>query len=590
MTKRKNGRIWLCGLLGLAFSLVACGGGGGGGGSDSGGGTTGREWTYMVYMGADNNLSSAGEDDITEMAKVGSTSGVAVVVQAEFSQQYSTGLPTDTRRMLIQKGVNNIAASTSIGNVNMADPAQLTAFIKWAQQTYPAKRYALVIWDHGAGWKTASLNTRRSLLRGAVQDETSDSFMSLPDLAKAVRDSGVHFDLINFDACLMAMYEVAYEFKGLVDYLVFSEETEPGDGDPYDTILNDLKTDPAMTGRTLATTIVNNYYNFYVSQRTDGITKSAVDMSKLADLDAKILQLSANIVSEFSSVSGAIASAQAATQKYTYTANHDLYAFCDFLSTNLPSGQTKVAAAAVKAAVDNAVVANKWYGDKVKYSHGIAIYSPTYNEISSNNAVNDLAKYALLACNQTRATGWYDAVLKMSSAPTHVLKPGGFAFYISWDTDADLDLYVWEPSDLYAAWMGKTTPNGFFSGDSYETGISEEFYVAKDYVEAGDYDVIINYFGDGVSKNARVTFWWIDPSNNVTQWQKVGPVLMNLMNAYNGDFSDITSLSQLNAYNNWWYTDSWTRSVSTRLTVGERAINIRFGGKKTKPAFTNSGK
>lgn len=132
MTKRKNGRIWLCGLLGLAFSLVACSGGGGGGGSDSGEGTTGREWTYMVYMGADNNLSSSGEDDITEMAKVGSTSGVAVVVQAEFSQQYSTGLPTDTRRMLIQKGVNNIAASTSIGNVNMADPAQLTAFIKWA--------------------------------------------------------------------------------------------------------------------------------------------------------------------------------------------------------------------------------------------------------------------------------------------------------------------------------------------------------------------------------------------------------------------------------------------------------------------------
>jgi hypothetical protein len=87
-----------------------------------------------------------------------------------------------------------------------------------------------------------------------------------------------------------------------------------------------------------------------------------------------------------------------------------------------------------------------------------------------------------------------------------------------------------------------------------------------------------------------VTFWWIDPSNNVTQWQKVGPVLMNLMHAYNGDFSDITSLSQLNAYNNWWYTGSWTRSVSTRLTVGERVINIRFVGKKTKPAFTNIGK
>jgi hypothetical protein len=293
MTKRKNGRIWLCGLLGLAFSLVACSGGGGGGGSDSGGGTTGREWTYMVYMGADNNLSSSGEDDITEMAKVGSTSGVAVVVQAEFSQQYSTGLPTDTRRMLIQKGVNNIAASTSIGNVNMADPAQLTAFIKWAQQTYPAKRYALVIWDHGAGWKTASLNTRRNLLRGAVQDETSDSFMSLPDLAKAVRDSGVHFDLINFDACLMAMYEVAYEFKGLVDYLVFSEETEPGEGDPYDTILTALTANPTQSARTLASTIVDKYDDYYTTNNRGATTKSAVDMSQMDALDAKVLALSA---------------------------------------------------------------------------------------------------------------------------------------------------------------------------------------------------------------------------------------------------------------------------------------------------------
>jgi hypothetical protein len=95
-------------LLILAFSLISCGGGGGGGSSDgggNGGGTTERDWTYMVYMGADNNLSSAGEGDIAEMATVGSTSAVAVVVQAEFSQQFSgTGVPADTRRMLIQKG------------------------------------------------------------------------------------------------------------------------------------------------------------------------------------------------------------------------------------------------------------------------------------------------------------------------------------------------------------------------------------------------------------------------------------------------------------------------------------------------------
>ena len=77
--------------------------------------------------------------------------------------------------------------------------------------------------------------------------------MSLPDLAGAVRTAGVHLDVINFDACLMAMYEVAYEFLGLTDYMVFSEEVEPGDGDPYDTILfgpqEPARHDRAGTGR-----------------------------------------------------------------------------------------------------------------------------------------------------------------------------------------------------------------------------------------------------------------------------------------------------------------------------------------------------
>ena len=589
--KRIFARVALVAFVSL--TLFSCGGGGG---SAGGGGTppppeTKKSWTYMIYMGGDNNLSEAAKQDILEMKKAGSDAKINIVLQAEFSTNPNfgtlpySGYKGETMRYLVQTGTE-ISGGTSIGNVDMASPQTLTDFINWAKTNYPADHFVLVIWDHGAGWKAE--RSTRFALRGAVQDQTSGSFMSLPNLAKAVRDSGLHFDIINFDACLMAMYEVAYEFKGICDFLVASEETEPGDGDPYDTILNDLKANPAMTGRTLATTIVNNYYNFYISERTDGITKSAIDMSKLSDLDAKILQLSGSIISEFSSVSGAIASAQNTTQQYHYTANHDLYDFCKFLFTNLPSGQTKTVAADVMAAIDNAVVTSKWYGDKVKNSHGIAIYSPAYNEVSSDSTVNDLTNYAKLACNQIRANSWYDAVLKMASAPTHVLKQGGFAFYVSWDTDADVDLYVWEPVDLYAAWMGKTTPNGFFSGDSADTGISEEFYVANDWVEAGEYDFLITYFLDGSSKFANVTFFWIDPLNNITEWQKFGPVPMDLTLPYSGDFSDITALSQLNAYSNWWYPGQTTRSTTyTSLRIGERVVNIRFGVKKTKPDFTN---
>ncbi|MBI5453672.1 MAG: hypothetical protein HY956_03500, partial [Deltaproteobacteria bacterium] len=271
MYTRRTGSVVLFLLL-LVIATGGCGGsssGNGGGGSSS----TGRSWTYMVYMGADNNLSESALEDLNEMEMAGSTSGVAVIVQAEFNRNYSTGVPADTRRIYVQKDNDETRANlegASIGNVDMADPATLAEFIRWAASEYPADNYALVIWDHGAGWKA------KAVARGAVQDDTSGTFMSLPDLARGVRDSGVGLSVMDFDACLMAMYEVAYEFAGLVDYMVFSEANEPADGDPYDAILAGLIADPSMSGRELATASVNEYADFYAVNGREKTTKSAV--------------------------------------------------------------------------------------------------------------------------------------------------------------------------------------------------------------------------------------------------------------------------------------------------------------------------
>jgi hypothetical protein len=41
------------------------------------------EWTVMIYLDADNNLESAGINDINEMEMVGSTTDVNIVVQVD---------------------------------------------------------------------------------------------------------------------------------------------------------------------------------------------------------------------------------------------------------------------------------------------------------------------------------------------------------------------------------------------------------------------------------------------------------------------------------------------------------------------------
>ncbi len=57
-------------------------------------------WTYMVYMGADTNLEGDALSDFLEMASVGSTSAVNIVVQLDRSDFYDTSFGdwTDTRQ------------------------------------------------------------------------------------------------------------------------------------------------------------------------------------------------------------------------------------------------------------------------------------------------------------------------------------------------------------------------------------------------------------------------------------------------------------------------------------------------------------
>jgi len=602
--------VLLVGLV-LVMALAGCGGGGGDGGlfdddglfdgNDGGGGDDGgtaqplKEWTYMVYMGADNNLSTAGLIDLNEMETVGSDDKVNIVLQAEFSTKFTPfddfGLSYGgkTLRFLVKNDndPNNIdlAAGTSIGNVNMGSPDTLRDFIQWAAETYPAKRYALAIWDHGAGWKVSPLT------KGAVEDETNGGWMTLPDLAKGVADSGVDLDLINFDACLMGMYEVAYEFRGLTDYLVFSEETEPGDGDPYDTILAALRNKPAMGAEELAGTIVDKYFTYYKnSERQEAVTKSAVALDGIDALHGAVGRLSDALVGNFAAVSAAVASAQSNSQNYYYPTNYDLYDFCDSLASQLPAGAVRNAALEVMGLLEDAsfVVANKSLGGSVSGSKGLAIFAPMANQISGDDVVDELREYAKLACNRDKAAGWYDAVEAMMAGQTQDVVPGGFSFYIEWDSDADLDLYVWEPQELYAPWMGQTTPNGFFSGDSANTGLSEEYYSANDYVQPGDYDVIINYHQDGLfSNSANVTFWYYEPQSS-SDWQSAGPFQLDL-NQELGNFDNITDLEQLNGYSDWWYPGNLSRAAAVarpvRINAGDRAITLRFQQKKSAPSL-----
>jgi len=298
-------------------------------------------------------------------------------------------------------------------------------------------------------------------------------------------------------------------------------------------------------------------------------------------LDAKVLALSAALQTD-AAANALIQAARSETQHYAYAANHDLYDLCSYVAARLQSGAVKDRCNEILTIINGMVINNKINDTspaEVAGSHGLAIYLPTANETNSE----DLDLYAQLACNKVRASAsgtWGSYVDFLLAGGGNVdYATGGFGLYLYWEKpdagssacDADLDLYICEPTadwaatgnlDCYAPWMGQTTPNGFFSQDSADSGTSEEFYMANNQVYAGDYYFLVNYFANGPScSQARAHLWAYSPGSQ--QWFELSlanfpsmkypsPRVLDRSNVYEDGCS---TLLCYNNYSDWWVPD-----------------------------------
>ena len=158
---------------------------------------------------------------------------------------------------------------------SMAAPETLTDFIRWSAENYPAEKYALVLWDHGMG-----------ALKGMFIDELFDGdTMPLYDLKKALSDSGVHFETIVFDACLMANLETAYAIKDCASWMIASEELVAGNGTAINywlqTILFIPDCDGLELGRWICDMNMYKYSEMESAKDQNVITWSVIDLSKI---------------------------------------------------------------------------------------------------------------------------------------------------------------------------------------------------------------------------------------------------------------------------------------------------------------------
>ena len=119
----------------------------------------------------------------------------------------------------------------------MTDPKTLTEFIQYCKKNFPANRNDLILWDHGGG-----------SISGYGYDEIhkKSGSMTLAGIHTALENAKTSFDFIGFDACLMATAENALMLNPYADYLIASEETEPGVGWYYTNWLSELGKNTSM--------------------------------------------------------------------------------------------------------------------------------------------------------------------------------------------------------------------------------------------------------------------------------------------------------------------------------------------------------
>jgi hypothetical protein len=336
-----------------------------------------KEWTFLVFINADNNLDANGPEDINEMEKVGSTDQIDVVVQMD--REGATG----TWRYHVQKDADPAQVTSPIVEAlpeqDMGSPDTFRAFLRWGMQKYPAKKYFVVLWNHGSGWEKGRFGTR-----GISYDDDSGNHLTVQQVGQVMAEiaaaRGEKTELLGYDACLMQMAEVAAEVTGSCNYQVASEETEPLDGWPYDDFLEKVAAHPEWNGAEVGRALVETFQASYTdggSQGGNDTTLSVIDLTRFAELKIAVDLFTRALAN--AAVHEAAVAAIYNSQSYAEPDHKDLVDFLDQVLATIPDAGVQSAAKTLRSILtEKIVLASASTGEGLECSRGLAIWLPTW--------------------------------------------------------------------------------------------------------------------------------------------------------------------------------------------------------------------
>ncbi len=402
-------KIVICLILVLAFTFLIA-----------------KEWTIMVYIGADNNLSPAVNSDIDEIeAALTDTSNINFLVQVDGLGGATGGYDdidntkiSEVRRYVLNEGGDavsgkiDVSAAAILGELNTADPNELINFVIWGITSFPADNYGLILWNHGMGWVKDENNTIIAEVydpltltgtgeyveisgegKGGLSDDTSNDHLCTSDRDSEWRyamdgirtNIGKKLRFLGHDMCIMSYMEVIWDEAEVTEMIIASEANIAFNGWPYSLWITNLIANPLATNDQIGTWMVDDYAIAYNGNNAtlcymnmEGFTKQ-VGMNHLRDDIWNLSYALLNIEGgrDDASVNNCITNAMSMSSGVLWEDFRDLWLFCDNLTNHAGiTPGTKGLASMVQADIDN-LVDYAWAGGIYAGSHGLGIYLPS---------------------------------------------------------------------------------------------------------------------------------------------------------------------------------------------------------------------
>lgn len=322
--------------------------------------------TVMVYLCGTDLESQGGmaTADLQEMMKAQISEKVNIIVETGGTSKWDNNVisnKTNQRYRVTSEGLELL--ESNLGKKSMVKPGTLSDFIKYCTATYPADRYMLVLWDHGGGSTSGY---------GYDQNFPNDS-MKLDEISTALKSGSCAFDIIGFDACLMATLETAIVLEPYADYMIASEEVEPGIGWYYTGWITALSKSTSIASTDLGKILIDDYVNDVQAKTPKSqATLSLIDLAEMKGTVPKSFASFAASISklidkdEYKKVADARAGSKefAASSKINQI---DLINFAENLGTSDAKDFTKVLRECIKYNRASANIVN---------ANGISVYFP----------------------------------------------------------------------------------------------------------------------------------------------------------------------------------------------------------------------